>query len=173
VVIDTLNSSDRVQLLEVYARSVMLLELERYADWTGLFGRQAVVSFVRIDERLSVEFKGHEALMLLGQRLMRGDFDRVFGNVAGPAIRARHHLTNITLFGDGPGCASGYAFLTVVTIGGTEPPRRLASGMYSDRLFKNSAGCWCFERRTLTDDRAITYARDAPNRVLVQSGQIP
>jgi hypothetical protein len=158
MIIDTLNSSDRVQLLEVYARSVMLLELERYADWTRLFGPRAVVSYVRTVERPPVEFKGHEALMLLGQRLIRGDFDGALGNVAAPAIRARHHLTNITLFGDGPGYAAGYAFLTVVTIGGMIPPRRLASGIYSDRLFKSSAGCWCFASRTLTDDRAITFA---------------
>jgi hypothetical protein len=118
----------------------MLLELERYADWARLFGPHAVVSYVCTDGQSPIEIKGPETLVLLGQRLMRSDFVSALGDHATPAVRARHHLTNIILFGEGRGCASGYAFLTVVTIGGTEPPRRLATGMYSDRLLKNAAG---------------------------------
>ena len=161
MVIDPLSSGDRVQLLEVYARSVMLLELGRCAEWANLFAPQAAFRYVRANETSPVEFRGREELLALGQRLMRGEFDLALGNVAVSPLRARHHLSNVTLFGGGHGQASGYAFLTVATIGGTEPPRWLASGMYSDSLFKNPAGCWCFESRTFTADPAVIPVRAA------------
>jgi SnoaL-like domain len=155
VVIDPLSSGDRVQLLEVYARSVMLLELEQYAEWANLYGLHARVRFIHGSEQSPVEFRGRDQLLTLGQRLRRGEVGFGFGNV-GPRVRVRHHLTNITLFGDGPRWALGYAFLTVATLGGAQAPRWVASGVYSDRLSKNPAGCWCFQERTFTEDPAIT-----------------
>ena len=41
--LDTLNTADRVNLLELYARSVMLIELGRAADWVDLFDPYALV----------------------------------------------------------------------------------------------------------------------------------
>jgi SnoaL-like protein len=164
VVIDPLSSNDRVQLLEVYARSVMLLELERYTEWAGLFGPHALIRFVGTSEQSPAEFRGREELLSLGRKLMRGEVDFGLGHLTPPS-RARHHLSKITLFGGGRGRASGYAFLTITTVGSAEAPRWLASGMYSDSFFRNPAGCWCFETRTLTTDAAIGPARETNSRV--------
>jgi hypothetical protein len=93
MVIDPLSSGDRVQLLEVYARSVMLLELGRSAEWANLFGPQAAFRYVPASEASPVEFRGREELLALGQRLMRGEFDLAVGNPAVSPLRARHHLS--------------------------------------------------------------------------------
>jgi hypothetical protein len=37
MVLDTLSVADRVNLLELYARSVMLIELGRIKEWSELF----------------------------------------------------------------------------------------------------------------------------------------
>jgi hypothetical protein len=52
VIIDPLSSNDRVQRLEVYARSVMLPEPERYAEWAKPGATQA-----RRSRRLSLSRK--------------------------------------------------------------------------------------------------------------------
>lgn len=150
---DTLSSSDRGQLLEVYARSVMLLELGRCTDWAELFFPHALVRWSGPREQRPIEFKGHDELLDLGRRLMCGEFDIATGRGM-PPLRYRHFLSNITLFGHEARRASGYAFLTVTTIGGREPPRWLVSGTYSDRLFRCPAGCWRFESRSFTADSA-------------------
>jgi hypothetical protein len=155
MVLESLTAYDRVQLLEIYARSVMLLELGRCAEWVDLFFPDARVRCAGGLSQSPVEFKGRNALLGLGQRLMRGEFDIAIGSLA-PPMHYRHTLTNITLFGQESRHATGYAFLTVTTIGGAEPPRWLASGRYSDRLHKCPAGCWRFESRTFTPDAAIT-----------------
>lgn len=149
VITDSLTTGDRVQLLEVYARSVMLLELGRCEEWADLFLPHAVVRCADATEQAPVEFKGGTQLLLLGRRLMRGEFDVTLGTLV-PPLRCRHFLSSIALFGEDTRHASGYAFLTVTTIGGRDPPRLLASGRYSDRLFKSTAGCWQFESRTFT-----------------------
>jgi hypothetical protein len=153
VILDSLSAGDRVQLLEVYARSVMLLELGRCEEWADLFSPQALVRCAGAREQAPVEFKGRNELLVLGRRLMLGEFDVAVGCLA-PPLRCRHLMSNITLFGDEARHASGYGFLTVTTIGGREPPRWLASGRYSDRLFKCPAGCWRFESRTFIPDSA-------------------
>src|SRR6267154_464504 len=68
--IDSLTPYDRVQLLEVYARSVMLLELGRCTEWADLFLPQALVRCAGASEQAPVEFKGRDALLALGRRLM-------------------------------------------------------------------------------------------------------
>jgi hypothetical protein len=151
VVIDSLTADDRVQLLEVYARSVMLIELGRCTEWAALFLPDALVHCAGAGEPTSVKFKGRNELVTLGHRMIHGEFDIALGRIM-PPLRCRHSLSNITLFGAGARRASGHGFLTVTTIGGREPPRWLGSGRYSDRLYKCSAGCWQFEDRTFIPD---------------------
>jgi SnoaL-like protein len=162
VILDSLTAGDRVQLLEVYSRSVMLLELDRCEEWADLFSPQAVVRCTSAREQAPLEFKGRDELLVLGRRLMLGEFDVAVGRLA-PPLRCRHLISNITLFGAEARHALGYGFLTVTTIGGREPPRWLASGRYSDRLYRCSAGCWRFESRT--------YIPDSPGPAVVDTNQ--
>jgi len=157
VILDSLTALDRAQLLEVYARSVMLLELGRCEEWVDLFFPEALVRRSGANGPSSVEFRGHNELLGLGCRLMRGEFDLAVCRLAPPS-RCRHVLTNITLFGHEARHASGYAFPTVTTIGGAQPPRWLASGKYSDRLHRCPAGCWRFQSRTFIADSAEAAA---------------
>jgi hypothetical protein len=168
VILDSLTAGDRVQLLEVYARSVMLLELGRCEEWADLFSPHALVRCTGAGEQAPVEFKGRDELLVLGRRLMLGEFDVAVGRLAPPS-RCRHLMSNITLFAEDARHASGYGFLTVTTIGCRDPPRWLASGRYSDRLYKSSAGCWCFETRTFIPDSAaaaVLGARSSADRSL-------
>ena len=151
--IDSLTPYDRVQLLEVYARSVMLLELGRCTEWADLFLPQAFLRCAGTSEEAPVEFKGRDSLVALSRRLMVGEFDVAAGRLT-PPLRTRQALSNITLFGDGARHASGYAFVTVTTVGDAEPPRWLGAGKYSDRLHRCPAGRWRFESRTFIPDSA-------------------
>ena len=146
--LDTLNTADRVNLLELYARSVMLIELGRAADWVDLFDPYAVVRCAGGAQ----QFKGRAELLQLARRMIAGEVD-VAAGVLTPPSHCRHSLTDISLFSDGAtGGAIGYAHLTVTAASDAGPPRWLASGMYSDRLHKCGAGCWRFEGRVLTVD---------------------
>ena len=146
--LDTLNTADRVNLLELYGRSVMLLELGRAADWVELFDPYALV---RCGGEAR-QFKGRAELLELARRMIAGEFD-VAAVMTKPPSRCRHTLTDISLFSDAAtGGATGYAHLTVTAVGGPDPPRWLASGMYSDRLHRCGAGCWRFESRILKVD---------------------
>jgi len=148
--LDTLNTGDRVNLLELYGRSVMLLELRRAADWVELFDPYALVRCAGGSQ----QFKGRAELLELARRMIAGEFDLAAG-VMTPPSPCRHALTDISLFSGGAdGGATGYAHLTVTAADGTGPPRWLASGMYSDRLHKCGAGCWRFESRVLTVNAA-------------------
>jgi hypothetical protein len=148
--LDTLTTGDRVNLLELYGRSVILLELGRASDWVELFDPYAVVRCAGGSQ----QFKGRTELLELARRMVSGEFDLASGVMAPPA-RCRHTLTDISLFSGGAdGGATGYAHLTVTAPGGGDPPRWLASGMYSDRLHRCGAGCWRFESRVLTVDAA-------------------
>jgi len=146
VVLDTLTANDRAQLLEVYARSVMLLHLGRCADWVQLFEPRC-----RVRCADGGSFTGYEELLDLSRRSMRGEMDVAVGKPLTPA-RSRHYLNNITLFDQGARCAAGFAFLTIATIGGVEASRCLASGLYSDQFIKCPSGCWRFMSRTFTAD---------------------
>jgi hypothetical protein len=155
--LDTLNTADRVNLLELYGRSVMLLELGRAADWVELFDPYALVRCTAG----SWQFKGKAQLLELARRMIAGEFDVAAGVVVPPA-HCRHTLTDISLFSEGAtGGATGYAHLTVTAAGGAGPPRWLASGMYSDRLHRCGAGCWRFESRVLRVD-GVDASRTAP-----------
>jgi hypothetical protein len=170
VILDSLTPYDRVQLLEVYARSVMLLELGRCAEWVDLFSPHAVIQCPGTGEHAGVQFKGREELLALGRRLVLGEFDVAVGRLV-PPLRCRHLLSNITLFESERRGASGYAFVTVTTVGGPEPPRWLASGKYADRLHRCGSGCWQFESRTFTPDRAIAaYSADQPLKAPAAAG---
>ena len=76
MILDSLSGLDRVQLLEVYARSVMLPELGRCAEWVELFLPDARVSRAGRAEG-GAEFRGREALLGLGRRMASGEFDVV------------------------------------------------------------------------------------------------
>lgn len=154
MVLDSLSAGDRVQLLEVYARSVMLLELQRPLAWVDLFAPDAVVRHEGLPGLQEIESKGREELLRLAEQLSHGELEAGARHPASPP-RCRHTLSNITLFGTGPRYALGYAFLTVTTFTTTGPPRWRASGRYSDRLFRCSAGCWRFESRIFRGDAAI------------------
>jgi SnoaL-like domain len=170
--IDTLNTADRVNLLELYSRSVMLLELGRAADWVDLFELYAQVScgkpltarvtgnppHIRVADKPAGarQFKGRAELLELGRRIIAGEFDLAAGDLKTPA-RIRHSLSDISLFADGAqGTATGYAHLTVTLAGCPDPARWIASGTYADRLRRCGAGCWRFESRVLTVDGVAT-----------------
>src|SRR5690349_18794797 len=102
----------------------MLLELGRCVEWADLFAPQAIVRCPLRGGRTPVEFKGRDELLNLGRRLILGEFDVAAGDFT-PPLRCRHALTNITLFSADARNVSAYAFLTVTTVGGREPPRWL------------------------------------------------
>jgi SnoaL-like domain len=146
--LDTLNTADRVNLLELYARSVMLIELGRATDWVDLFDPYAVVRCAGG----SRPFKGRAELLELAHRMISGEFDLATG-VMTPGSHCRHTLTDVSLFSGGAdGGATGYAHLTVSAAAANAAPRWLASGVYADRLHKCGAGCWRFHSRILTVD---------------------
>jgi len=147
--LDTLNTADRVNLLELYARSVMLLELGRAAEWTDLFVPNALLCCG------SQQFRGRAELLDLARRTIAGEFDLA----AGPQTsRSRycHSLSDVSLFADGLQHASGFAHLNVFTVGDSGAPRWLAFGVYSDKLSKCGVGCWRFDSRVLTAGGAVT-----------------
>lgn len=158
--VDVLNTADRVNLLELYARSVMLLELGRAADWVDLFGLNAQVCCAEpasdgVGDRVGDkapgprQFKGRTELLELARRMIAGEFDLATGVLQSPT-RFRHSLSDISLFADGAqATARGYAHLTVTLAGRTG---WVASGTYTDRLCRCSGGCWRFESRVLTVD---------------------
>jgi hypothetical protein len=165
MVLDTLTAVDRVNLLELYARSSMLIELGRFAEWAQLFEDRGSVQFVGLDGPARVQtFRGRKELLELGRALSTGDFDvRGQGNARG--LRTRHFLNNLSLFAETPGRALGYAHLTVMTVGGSAPTEWFASGVYSDRLRKCAACYWRFENRTLTLDGARDASEQAPTAI--------
>ena len=142
-----------MQLLELYARSVMLLHLGRSEEWVDLFLPTATYRCVRAGPDSRVEqFQGRPQLLDLARGVKAGQLDVAVGKI-NPSLRCRHHLSNITLFNDGTHGATGYAYLAVTNVAGPEPPRWIASGLYSDRLCKCPTG-WFFETRTFTPDGA-------------------
>jgi SnoaL-like domain len=164
VITDSLSADDRSQLLEIYARSVMFLELGRCKEWADLFDPQALVLCTDAKERAPLQFKGRNELLMLGKRVMLAEFEIALEGLASP-LRCRHTLSNIMLFGGEPRRASGYALVNVTTVGGNEAPRWLGSWIYSDTFHKCSAGCWRFESRKFTADPAITLARETNQRL--------
>jgi hypothetical protein len=152
LIVDSLSAADRVNLFELYARSTMLLELKREAEWVALFAPNATFRFVsgQVEHNPARSYSGSAELLVLARQLIGGN--RLFlGEEDSRGARGRHHLSNLSLYDDGPGRASGYAYLTVLSIG-ADAPTWLASGLYADRLTKCSAGCWRFASRTLTVD---------------------
>jgi hypothetical protein len=147
--LDTLNTADRVNLLELYGRSVMLLELGRAGEWVDLFVPNALVRCG------SQQFHGRSELLILARRMVAGEFDLTVGELT-PPLRCRHSLSDVSLFADGASGASGYAHLSVSTLDDAGSPRWLASGTYSDKLSKCGAGCWRFDSRLLTSGSAQT-----------------
>ena len=146
--LDTLSTADRVNLLELYARSVMLLELGRANEWVELFEPSALL------RSGSQHFKGRAELLELGRRMIAGEFDLAAGPLT-PPVRSRHTLSDLSLFGQGTDGATGFAHLTVSSSGGgAGAPRWLVTGMYSDKLRRCGGGCWQFESRVLTLDVA-------------------
>lgn len=155
--LDTLNSADRVNLLELYGRSVMLIELGRADEWVDLFEPHALVRC----SGGSQHFKGRAELLKIARRMVAGEFDLAAGVMAPPS-HCRHTLTDISLFSHGVhGIAKGYAHLAVTAANDAGPPRWLASGIYADELRKCAGGCWLFESRVLTVDRTATQASTA------------
>jgi len=152
--LDRLNTADRVNLLELYGRSGMLIELGRADEWVELFEPYALVRC----SGGSQQFKGRAELLKFARRMIAGEFDLAAG-VMTPPSHCRHTLTDISLFSHGAlGIAKGYAHLAVTAASEGGPPRWLASGMYSDELRKCAGGCWLFESRVLTVDRTAERA---------------
>src|SRR5215475_9030220 len=104
--LDTLNTADRVNLLELYGRSVMLLELGRASEWVNLFVPHA---HLRCG---SQEFTGRTELLGLARRIVAGEFDLAVGALT-PPVRCRHNLSDVSLFADGAAGAAGFAHLLV------------------------------------------------------------
>jgi hypothetical protein len=112
VVLDTLAAADRANLLELYARSVMLLDLGRCEEWADLFESRAIVrsSGVPGDQGRSL-FTGREELLQLGLRTAEGTFNLALGPLS-PRLLCRHVLSNVCLYADGARHARGYAHLS-------------------------------------------------------------
>ena len=149
--LDTLNTADRVNLLELYGRSVMLLELGRAAEWADLFASHALLRCC------SQQFKGRAELLNLARRMIEGEFDLAVGHLTAPA-RCRHTLSDVCLFASGEAGAEGFAHLNVFAAD-VSAPRLLFSGMYSDQLSRCGTGCWQFVSRVLTTSTAVTQQR--------------
>ena len=155
MVLDTLTTADRVNLLELYARSVMLLELGRCADWAALFELHAVLECTPATGQPQT-FKGHDALVGLARRMIAGDFDLAMGNLDA-AFSLRRHLTDVALFGQGSGHALGYAHLSLISADEARPSI-LGAGVFSDHLTRGSVGCWRFASRTFVANGAHASA---------------
>jgi hypothetical protein len=109
VVLDSLTASDRVNVLELYAGSVMLLELKRATEWAELFEPHAVLTCGAGDADKKIA--GREQLLEVARRMIAGEFDVVAGVLA-PTVRCRRVLTDISLYTDKRGGhAKGYAHL--------------------------------------------------------------
>jgi len=152
--LDTLHPADRVNLLELYGRSVMLLELGRACEWVDLFVPHALVRCG------AQQFKGRAELLDLAKRTIAGEFDLALGPLPAHA-HCRHSLSDVSLFAEGLEHASGFAHLNVFAAGEAGAPRWLAFGTYADKLSKCGAGCWRFDSRVLTAAGTMTL-QDGP-----------
>ena len=150
--LDTLHTADRVNLLELYGRSVMLLELGRANEWVDLFASHALLRCG------SQQFTGRGELLNLARRMIEGEFDLAVGNLIAPA-RGRHSLSDVCLFANGDAGAVGFAHLNVFAGDDASAPRLLFSGMYSDQLSRCGTGCWQFVSRVLTTRPAVAQQR--------------
>ena len=148
--LDTLHTADRVNLLELYGRSVMLLELGRATEWVDLFASHALL---RCGPQ---QFKGRAELLNLARRMIDGEFDPAVGSLT---ARCRHNLSDVCLFASGEAGAVGFAHLNVFAGDDVSAPRLLYSGMYSDQLSRCGTGCWQFVSRVLTTRIAVTQHR--------------
>jgi hypothetical protein len=171
MVLDTLSVADRVNLLELYARSVMLIELGRTREWTELFVQEGWARCASApDEPLNRPFKGRAQLLDLARQMAAGEFDLATGQLT-PATPCRRVLTDISLFSQGTGSALGFAHLTMTSMATREPPRWIASGLYHDRLGRNATGCWQFQSRTfVADGCAAALVSASPPRPLGAAG---
>jgi hypothetical protein len=151
---DSITAADRVHLLEVYARSVMLLELEDFTRWAGLFVPSVVVERVAAPHGSgdsSFQCRGRDALLAL---VAGGEFDVALGR---SVVRYRHVVHSICLFGDAPRDVRGYAQVTLVPCGvggggGLDLSRGWVTGRYSDHLHKSMCGSWQFVSRSFAAD---------------------
>ena len=150
--LDTLHTADRVNLLELYGRSVMLLELGRAAEWADLFASHAVLRCG------SQQFSGRAELLNVARRIIEGEFDLAVGSLTA-AARCRHTLSDVCLFASGEAGAAGFAHLNVFAGDDLSAPRLLFSGTYSDQLSRCGTGCWQFVSRVLTTSYAVTQQR--------------
>lgn len=159
MVLDTLSVGDRANLLEVYARSVMLLDLGQCEAWANLFDSHAVVRSAREDSTAS-QFSGRQEFLQLARDTFEGHFNLALGSL-NPRTRCHHILSNVCLYADGAHHARGYAHVLITTRGESAAPRWLAAGIYSDQLVKCSSGCWRFQTRRLILDGALSTAAPA------------
>jgi hypothetical protein len=157
MVLDSLTTSDRVNLLELYARSVMLIELGQCTEWAELFVPQGSIVCEAHNGPTGRSFKGRDQLIELGRHMIAGEFDLTVGPLT-PTVCCRRVLTDISLFAHGTSAALGFAHLTVTSISGQESPRWIASGLFRDLLSKSGSGCWRFESRTYVPEGATTRA---------------
>jgi len=79
LVLDTLTAADRASLLELYARSVMLLDLGRCDEWADLFESRAIVRSAGVPGDPGSLFTGREELLQLGLRTVEGTFNLARG----------------------------------------------------------------------------------------------
>jgi hypothetical protein len=159
LVLDTLSVADRANLLELYARSVMLLDLGHCEEWADLFDDRASVRSAGVaGGPPRSEFKGREELLQLGRATVKGTFNLALGPLS-PPLLCCHILSNVCLYAEGTHSARGYAHLLVTTKGTMEQaPRWLTAGIYSDRLRKCASGCWRLESRTFTPEGCAAAA---------------
>jgi hypothetical protein len=157
MVLDSLSGADRANLQELYARSVMLLDLGRSEEWVNLFDSRATLECVTPPGNTApIRFTGREELLRLARNTIAGTFSLALGALD-PPISCHHILSNICLYCDASRNVHGYAHLLVTSRSGTQPPRWLAAGILTDRLYKCASGCWLFASRSFSTDHS--YAR--------------
>src|SRR5262249_11382268 len=102
MVLDTLTAADRVNLLELYARSSMLLDLGHCKEWSDLFEPDAIV-------RCSggPQFAGRDELLRLARDTIEGTSNLALMRPSSP-VNCRHTLTSVSLFAEGTRAAIGY-----------------------------------------------------------------
>lgn len=131
----TLTAADRVEILDLYGRHALAIDIGDGSDWAACFTEDGTFTANRGPGVEPRYITGREAL----DRFARE-------HRAGPRAGTRHHFTNIAT-SPAPGGAFGRA--EVLYVGGREV---LGSGLYEDRLAR-VAGGWLFSQRAVTHER--------------------
>jgi 3-phenylpropionate/cinnamic acid dioxygenase small subunit len=137
-----LSTADRVALLDLYSRSVRLIDDGDNERWAALFTADGVF------ERKVSPMPGIEAVRIEGAAAL-AEFGR--GVRARGAGRHRHWLSGILLDGSAEE-ADGSCYFAVLDAAGPGRTTILGTGVYRDRWVRDGAG-WRLHYRLAVPDR--------------------